>query len=228
MGKSYKALYEEEKENNIQKDKEISGLQKQLDENEKKYAEQKTRDDNKITELETEKTKLFSEKEGLSDELEDAKEKLQTMELNRLASSYEKQELDYKNQQRFWLKLSLGATALLTFSVLLSVFGPSWFDSDIVWFREPGLYLLNIIFLTLFVYTLKQHSHLGNLRIDYANRKTLAQSYQHIIEDEEHEEIKTNFLKNAAEIFSSKAKMHSDDVTFYEALVAKILGSKKV
>lgn len=81
---------------------------------------------------------------------------------------------------------------------------------------------IDLIFITLFIYTLKQHSHFGNLRIDYANRKTLAQCYQHIVESGEHNEIREGFLKKAAEIFSSKAKMHSSDITLSEAVLGKL------
>lgn len=227
MRNSYKVLYEKIKETDVQKDKEIFNLQEQLDKTKKEYAEQKTKDDNKINELETEKTKLISEKDDLSSVLEDTEEKLRVMELSRFASSYEKQELDYEKQQRFWFRIGVVTTGLLILSVLLSILGPKWFNLSVLWYKEPGFYLLNFIFLTLFIYALKQHSHLGNLRVDYANRKTLAQSYQHIVEDEGHNDIKEGFLKNASEIFSSKAMMRSDDVTLYEALVAKLLGPKQ-
>jgi len=187
-----------------------------------------------ISELETEKETLEGEVNILKEENNEIKEKntelseqLRKKELSRFASAYATQENEYKTQQDLWFKLSLWATALLTVSVLIPIFGHYFFIDSKQWYKEPGFYLLDAIFLTLFVYTLKQHAHLGNLKIDYANRKTLAQSYQHIIEDgEEDPEVRKRFLERASDIFSSKAVLKDNDVTVPEALLSKITGKK--
>src|SRR3990167_4547285 len=148
----------------------------------------------------------------------------------RSAPSYKRlyQEANKLGKQKdLWFKLSLWGTGLLTGSIFFSIAGPHMF-ADKQWYTEPGFYLLNIIFLTLFIYALKQHAHFGNLRIDYANRKTLAQSYQYIIADEEEtSDVKKRFLERAADVFSSKAIPRSSDVTIYEAIVAKFVGPKQ-
>lgn len=229
MRYQYKQLYEAELEKNTQKDKELLDLQKQVEVDKEIYAKQKIENDATIAKLTEDKTNLLTEKENIETSLADTKERLRVMELSRFAAAYEKQESDYKSQQKFWFKLNLLATLLLTISILVSIFGIPFLGLDInsAWDKEPKLYLLNLIFLTLFIYTLKQHAHLGNLIIDYANRKTLAQSYQHIVESGGYDDIRTNFLKNAADIFSSEAKMRSSDITIYEALLAKIFGPKE-
>lgn len=223
MGIGYKSRFQEANKALRQKDEEIKVLQGKLSELQTEKIDLET----EIERLKSNIVKLEATIEELEEKNTQVNEQLRSMELSRFASAYKDQENEYKTQQDLWFKLSLGATALLTISVLISIFGPHVYPRA-EWFKEPAFYLLDVIFLTLFVYALKHHSHLGNLRIDYANRKTLAQSYQYIIEDEEEtSEVRKRFLERAADIFSSKAILRSEDVTVYEAVVAKLLGRNK-
>jgi FtsZ-binding cell division protein ZapB len=211
---SYGPLYRQAEKGRVQLEAENTKLQQRI-----------TTLESEVNELREDYKNLDTEKDALQSDLETSKEQIRTMELSRFASAYDNQEKDYETQQIRWFSLSLWATAFLTASVLLSIFGPFLLKYTNPWYQEPGFYFLDVIFLTLFVYALKQHSHLGNLRIDYANRRTLAQSYQYIIEEEvEHAEIKAKFLERAANIFSSTALMHDGDVTIPEALMSKFLG----
>lgn len=231
---SYKRLYQDALKLSKQKDADIAKLQKDVADVQSKQISQSATDKGRIIELEDEsKTKdkeietLESDKSNLEEKNDTLSEQVRNKELTRFAQAYADQEVEYKSQQDLWFKLSLWGTGLLAVSVLLSIFGPHIFDK-IHWYTEPGFYLLNVVFLTLFIYALKQHAHFGNLRIDYANRKTLAQSYQYIIEDEEEtSEVRKKFLERSAEIFSSKAIPRSSDVTIYEAIIAKFMGSKQ-
>jgi len=226
MGKSYKALYEQVDEQNRQKDETIASFGTKLAELQSTSNEKSTADAQKITDLEQQVETAESEKEQLEEKVTELSDQLRKKELGRFASAYKDQEGEYKTQQDLWFKFSLWATGLLTLSVVASIFGPLLLQEN-QWHEKSAFYLLDIIFLTLFVYALKQHAHLGNLRVDYANRKTLAQSYQYIIEDEaETSEIKTRFLDRAANVFSSKAILRSGDITWYEAVIAKFLGPK--
>ncbi len=231
MAGAYKSKYLVASGELRQKDAEISKLQKLLTEAQTKIQAQETEYNTKVTSLEEkigiteEDNKGLEEKNSsLEEKNENISEQLRKKELSRFASAYADQEVEYKGQQDLWFRFSLWATGLLVSSVLLSIFGPSWIQKG--WYEEPGFYLLNAIFLTLFVYTLKQHAHFGNLRIDYANRKTLAQSYQYIVANEEgeHSDIQNRFFERASDVFSSKAILRSSDVTMYEAIVSKLLG----
>lgn len=225
----YKSLYNEASKEIQQKDAQIAQLYAQMAQAQSIFESQIATINKENFELKEEIETHEKLKSELEESLAEKKEQLRKMELSRFASAYANQEKAYETQQKWWFKLSLGATFLLVASVVLSTFLPV-FNQGKQWYEEPGFYLLNFIFVTLFIYTLKQHSHLGNLRIDYSNRKTLAQSYQHIIEeddDEGHANIKTRFLERAADIFSSKAVLHNGDVTLYEAVLAKIVGKNK-
>jgi len=230
MSKGYKANFQEVSKENHIKDEEISNLNKKLLELQEKltkqtssYGEEKTSREAEMLEQKETLTNLKKEYDSVTEKNTELSEQLRNKELGRFASAYDIQEKEYKTQQDLWFRLSLWATVLLTVCILISIVGS--LDPSKSWYREPAFYMLDIIFLTLFVYALKQHSHLGNLRIDYANRKTLVQSYQYIIEDEpEDSEVRKKFLERASNIFSSEVTLKSNDVTIYEALVAKILG----
>lgn len=213
-------------EDNRRKDQEITNLQTQLVKLKSTLDEKELKGNEVVLSLNNQIELLNAEIKKLKEQVTILSEEIRIKELSRFASAYATQEGEYKIQQDLWFKRSLWATLFLTASVLYSAF-TSQIETAKLWYQEPGFYLLNFIFITLFVYSLKQHAHLGNLRIDYANRKTLAQSYQHIIEDEEEfEEIKSRFLGRASDIFSSPALLRSSDVTPHESILGKIIGKK--
>ncbi|MBL7045514.1 MAG: hypothetical protein ISR99_00580 [Parcubacteria group bacterium] len=160
-------------------------------------------------------------------EMENKDEQIQTMELKRFAQAYADQESEYKTEGEKWFKYGFITSVLLATSVLASIFSVYIPRISGTWYENPGFYLLNLIFITLFVYALKQHLHFGKLRIDYANRKTLAQSYQYIIEDEEDKDVAKRFLERAADVFSSRADLTSGDVTPQEGFLTKMFNRKK-
>ena len=151
--------------------------------------------------------------------LSEAQEKIRLMELSRFASAYKDQELEYREEQAKWFRYVIAASIFLTGSIMFSIFVPPHMPITGRWYQEPGFYLLDAMFLTLFVYSLKRHAHLGNLIVDYANRKTLAQSYQHLVEsDEESAELESKFQERVAEIITAQPAVQDSKVTVYEHL----------
>lgn len=149
--------------------------------------------------------------------LSEAQEQIRLMELSRFASAYRDQEVEYREEQAKWFKYVMVASAFLTGSIMFSIFVPQHMPITSRWYQEPGFYLLDAMFLTLFVYSLKRHAHLGNLIVDYANRKTLAQSYQHLVEsDEESAELESKFQERVAEIITAQPAVQDSKVTVYE------------
>ena len=149
--------------------------------------------------------------------LSEAQEQIRSMELSRFASAYRDQETEYREEQTKWFKYVMVASLFLTGSIMFSIFVPPHMPITGRWYQEPGFYLLDAMFLTLFVYSLKRHAHLGNLIVDYANRKTLAQSYQHLVEsDEESAELESKFQERVAEIITAQPAVQDSKVTVYE------------
>lgn len=211
----YKALYEERGEEieQLNKDK------RNLEENTKQLESNIEKLNTKISELQVDSRAQENKIKTLNETISDRDRTIKENELRRFSAAYEKQEREYRSKQNDWFNYSLIATVALTSSVLFSIVAPSKGWATGQWYEQPGFYLLNAIFLTLFVYSLKQHSYFGKLIVDYANRKTLAQSYQHIVEDEKDEEIKTGFLKEIVKIFAAAPNHEKESVTVWEYLL---------
>lgn len=182
-----------------------------------------------IAEKDTEISTLIEEKESLEVELKTLQEslkitdgKLRDRELSRFAEQYREQEDRYATQQREWMGYSLGAGGLLLAGTLFTALGGFGVGSF-----QPELVFLNVVLLTIFVYCLRQHSHLANLRDDYANRKALAQSYQYIAQGDETDglnDIRMDFFEKATDTFTRKPASRGNDVSLQDAFLTKLLG----
>ena len=243
--KSYKAPYLEAQRVIREKDKLISELQGTIStiqteqaKKDEQYASSLSEKDTNITELEEDKEQFEEKISSLETSLTRTEEQLRNKELNRFAGEYKKEEERYETQQRdwFWYSVYAGGIALAiaiftsfnAFEIVITYFGglPSADGS-----RLPAVEVvfLNAIALTVFIYCLKQHSHLADLREDYANRKALAQSYQYMVEDKEDKslsEIKNKFFDRAIEVFTKKPRGRGSDVTWYETTISKFFGPK--
>jgi hypothetical protein len=159
---------------------------------------------------------IFSETKT---KLSEAQEKIRLIELSRFASAYKKQEDEYREEQQKWFTYVIYSTLFLTGSIMFSIFSP-----EHVWYQEPGFYLLDAMFLTLFIYALKKHAYLGNLIVDYANRKTLVQSYQYLVEsDEESSELAIKFQEKVTEIVTAIPAVNDGKVTIYEHILDQVM-----
>ncbi|HEY0220989.1 MAG TPA: hypothetical protein VGC58_02070 [Candidatus Paceibacterota bacterium] len=154
--------------------------------------------------------------------ISELQDKIKSYELRRFASAYFDQESKYREEQNLWFKYVIGSVVLITISILFSIYHP-YLEISNKWYDEPGLYLLNAVFVTIFIYSLKKYSHLGNLIIDYANRKTLAQSYQYLVESEDElSELDNKFLEKVSSIFTANPVALDSKVTMYEQLLDNI------
>ena len=214
---SYKTLYEESLEEIKILKEEKTSLSERLSE----QSDEVSSLSSEITDLEETISSNDKEIETLNSTVKEKNRIIRENELRRFASAYASQENEYGQQRETWFGYSLVATILLTLSVVFSIAAPyrGWVEGS--WYQQPGFYLLNAIFLTLFVYSLKQHAYFGRLKVDYANRKTLAQSYQHVIEDEEDAKIQNGFLQEIVKVFAAVPNHSKESVTIWEWLLKK-------
>lgn len=234
MARSYKTLLRESEKTVRERDKRIIELEKKVTDlqvemttNNTAHVDAIAKKDEQIGELETEKETLEEQVETLESAGKTKDEQIRTMELSRFAKEYKDQEDHYAKQQEKWFKRSLMAAAVLIASVLGAVFNviPS---ANL--YQDPEVLFLNAILLTLFIYSLRQHSHLANLRDDYANRRALAQSYQYMVEKDETEDfsdIETKFFERAVEIFTRKPAARGKDIGIHDAIFTKLFGPKQ-
>lgn len=233
MRLSYKKEYLEQAKLVKEKDKSISELQAEVTRlNERialkdtEYAQLVNTKDEEITSLKNQVSEELLKSGKLDEELRSAREKIRNAELNRFANEYQKEETRYESDQKIWFKYTAAATAVL----LICAIGTALSASSDGFLPDPEIVFLNAILLTVFIYCLKQHSHLADLREDYANRKALAQSYQYMVEESEGEdlsEIKNEFFQKAIDVFTRRPKGRGSDVTWHTALIAKIFPSKQ-
>lgn len=214
---SYKGYYEDCKSDLQKKEEKISQLERAVLDKDSKITELKKESEEWEETARIDQTQI----EELEREIKAKDKTIKENELRRFSAAYSKQEHEFAQNQEKWFQYSLLSTLFLVLSVAFTIVSPSkgWVTAS--WYEQPGLYLLNAIFLTLFVYSIKQHSYYGHLRVDFANRKTLAQSYQHIIEDKEDAQIEKGFLAEVVKIFASPPTNEKESVSFWEYLLKR-------
>lgn len=234
MGPPYKPKFKEAKRIILENDKEIAELKSRIIVlNEEKNTDATSHTQalegkaEEITSLEQKIARLEEEKSTLEESLKTTKEDLRSKELNKFAGEFRKEEVRYEREQRSWFSNSVRAGAIVLVIAILTAF--DIFDSNGTGiFPEIEIIFLNALTLTVFLYSLKQHSHLADLREDYANRKALAQSYQYMVEGDDPAllEIKNEFFKEAMSVFTKRPKGRGSDVTWQESIFARFLGPK--
>jgi|SRR3989344_900177 len=176
-------------------------------------------------EIETLKSGHAADKEQLEQrisELEnDSKEKQKQSdirELKELASAYAEQEEEYEKDTEKWLKYVVISFVALAISVLVSIN----LGKGLIWYGKLESYSINFVVVTFLVFALKQYSYFNRLRTDYANRKTLAQSYHNILGSEEDIEIRSRFLERATDVLCAQSEIADEANTIPEKLLESL------
>ncbi len=151
----------------------------------------------------------------LTDENEQKQKQLNKRELKKLAEAYSEQEGQYKIDSDTWFKFVKLSFAILGGTVLFSVL----MSRGVVWYERFEFYLINFVALTFLIFSLKQFTYFTKLRTDYANRKTLAQSYHNILSSSEDLDLKPVFLKKAADVLAANNDIKQDSFTLPEKLL---------
>lgn len=151
----------------------------------------------------------------LTDEDEQKQKQLNKRELKKLAEAYSEQEGQYKTDSDTWFKFVKLSFAILGATVLFSVL----MSRGVAWYERFEFYLINFVALTFLIFSLKQFTYFTKLRTDYANRKTLAQSYHNILTSSEDVELKPVFLEKAAGVLAASNDIKQDSFTLPEKLL---------
>jgi len=155
----------------------------------------------KITELET--------------EVKNKQDQLNKRELKKLAEAFNDQEQSYKSDSRRWFWYVVIAFILLALSLAYSAHesvSKSWQD-------KIGYYLINFVVITFLVFSLRHFSYFVRLANDYANRKTLAQSYNNILSTAEDAAIKLKFIEKTTDILCAPSDIKQESYTVPEKLL---------
>lgn len=126
---------------------------------------------------EIEKSQLENQLSEAKKESKNKQEQINSMELKRMASAYSTQEQEYASDLKEWreyLLLSALVLVLATFWSVILASGKPWYD-------RFEFYLIDFILISAVWFTAWQYSYFSKLRNDFANRKTLAQTYHNIL-----------------------------------------------
>ena len=133
----------------------------------------------------------------LKEEISSKNKELDKKELKKLARAYEDQEVLYKEDVLFWFRcvsfVSLSIFIVTALAIYLSHGKP--------WHERIEYYLIDLILFTVLYFCSSQYSDYTKLRNDYANRKTLAQSFGNILNSlEENNLVKDKFIEKTTDI----------------------------
>lgn len=195
-----------------QKEEEFERQKKQIEEEKNKILSQKDE------EFKNEKQIQEQEIKNLRNEITEKQRQIDIRELKKLAEAYTEQEDKFKYDADKWFKYVLSSfiiVILATISIIL-------FVKHKVWYENLAYYFGDIVLITFLVFSLKQYAYYIKLRTDYANRKTLAQSYHNIINSEQDNIIKSKFLEKAIEVLCSRAEVENESYTIPEKILESI------
>ncbi len=146
------------------------------------------------SENETEVEALEEKIQSLTKENKDKQHKIDSREIKKLAEAYREQEHANINDTTAWFKKLLWSGLCLLIWTVFCLFithGESWTES-------VKYFVVDIIFVSAVWFCGSQYSNAIKLRDDYANRKTLAQSFHNILNNlAEDEPIRDKFIEKA-------------------------------
>ncbi len=216
-----RALQAEAELTNIKKDlektgAELSSLRESLSAERTSWENEK----NKLQEEHTEAKRLLSQQIAEQESqlvknketIEEKQGQINTLKLHKMASSYEEQEINYTNDVKEWkgnLVFSLLCLVVLSLvSVTLALNKP--------WYERFEFYLADFLLVGAVWFCGSQYSYYTKLKNDYANRKTVANTYHALLlsldkmtpEDPEYninKETKDKFMSKALDILCAQS-----------------------
>jgi hypothetical protein len=155
----------------------------------------------KYNELETVKDAEIEKKNKsleVKDELLTQKQlQLDQKEIKKLSQAYHDQEVVYQKVANKWLIGLIILAILLAVSAVVSVV----LSHGKVWYERFEYYLADVVLLSAVWFCASQYSDSIKLKNDYANRKTIAQSFSNILHNlQEDDVIKNKFIEKATDV----------------------------
>lgn len=159
----------------------VSSLEKEKEDQKTKYEEElnqfKTESSNKQTEWDSKRSESDTKIKNLEDEVIAKQEYINKTELKKMARAYGDQESAYNKSVKNWLGVLIVCFSILVASTSLSIH----FALGKLWYDRFEFYLVDFIILSAVWFSAAQYAYHVKLRNDYANRKTLAQTYHNIL-----------------------------------------------
>lgn len=173
---------------------EVSRLQSDLNTSNNNFENANTNHELALAALKKEKDELV---ESLEKDLERMEWLIDTQELKKLAKAYEEQEKEYGKGVTFWGKWLFWIAVI--FLIYAGVSG--FLAHGEPWSNKLEYYIIDLILFGVLWFCSSQYTENLNLKNNYANRKTLAQSFSNILNTlPENEPIKEKFIEKTTDI----------------------------
>lgn len=187
--------------------------------------ESKQAAENKKIEHETKINELNVTIEGLKKELKETKTQLDRKELKKLAEAFDEQEKINKSDQKKWLVAVIVVAGILIAYAVGSIF----LTANKPWLERLSYYAIDVILISGAWFCIAQFSESTRLRYDYGNRKTLAQTFQNILNNlSEDENIRSKFIEKATDVLCAPSGSGAKEPVLTKKVlkdVAEIIGS---
>ncbi|OHA63493.1 MAG: hypothetical protein A2842_02445 [Candidatus Wildermuthbacteria bacterium RIFCSPHIGHO2_01_FULL_48_25] len=158
------------------------------------------------------------ETDRLEAEVEEKQNQLNDRELKKLAQAYKDQESEYQLDAEKWFGYSIKSFVIVGASFALTL----WLGEGKLWYDKIEYHIINILTVTALVFSLSQFSRFNKLRIDFANRKAMAQAYHNIFTSVDDLVIKDRFLDEAIDVLCARPDQKPDANTLPEKLIESI------
>lgn len=161
----------------------------------------------------------------LTNDLKEKQVQLDRKELKKLAEAFAQEEVSCEGNQKKWLKYLMYTTGALIVYAIISIY----LTSGKIWFDRLGYYVIDLILISAVWFCSAQFTEATKLRHDYGNRKTLAQSFNNILNNlPEDEPIRAKFIEKSTDVLCAPAGLSGREPVLTKKLLkdsAEILGS---
>lgn len=165
--------------------------------------------------------------EDLENENKQKQAQIDKRELKKLAEAYSEQEDIFKKESKTWLISLIVMGILLLISAIVSIkvtHNESWIESI-------KYYIIDFILISAVWFCGAQYSNTTKLRYDYANRKTLAQSFANILNNlAENTAIRDKFIEKTTDVLCAPSSIGDKEPVLSKKLIkdtAEIVSSIK-
>jgi hypothetical protein len=145
-------------------------------------------------------------------------------ELKKLSEAYADEEANNKKTVTTWMFFVVVVFVLLIVSSWVSVS----LSHTKIWYERFEYYVADLILLSFLWFCASQYTDAVRLRNDYANRKTIAQSFNNILNSlEDNQDIKNKFIEKTTDILCAPAYASTKEPVLSKAAITQIIDLAK-
>ena len=178
-----------------------------------------------LTSLQNQSEKLKVENNNLVSVISKSEEtislinnQLNDKELKRMAQAFGSQETEHRKTSNMWGQGFIATIILLLFVTAYILDKSVGLD----WHSQLKFIVLDLIAFSATWFTGSQYSEYKTLANDYANRKTLAQTYHNIIDTVTDDTLKSKFIEASIATLTAPAYVNKKNVVISKELVTQL------